>query len=35
MMDEFLKARDGIDAVRAEQGAAMLSVSLPMNLPSP
>lgn len=35
IMDEFLKARDAIDEIRAEQGAALLSVALPMNPPSP
>jgi hypothetical protein len=35
MMDEFLKARDEIDTIRAEEGASLLSVSLPMNPPSP
>jgi len=35
MMDEFLKARNGIDAIRADQGASLLSVSLTANPPSP
>ena len=35
IMDEFLKSRDAIDDIRAEQGAGLLSVSLPVNPPSP
>ncbi|MCA8892010.1 MAG: M23 family metallopeptidase, partial [Hyphomonas sp.] len=35
MLAEFLEARDAIDAIRSEQDAPRLSVSLPSNPPSP
>jgi murein DD-endopeptidase MepM/ murein hydrolase activator NlpD len=35
MLEEFLEARDAIDAIRGEQDTPRLSVSLPSNPPSP